>query len=301
MKTYLDCIPCFFRQLLESARIAKAGRKRQKKVMDGFAGLIPVIPLTSSPPEIARLGYALLKKIGCNHDPYREIKRKSNRIALRLLGKLKDKVRHSRDRLLTALGLAIAGNVIDFGVKNNIDVKDELKKILAQKKKGTAKSSIFHYTEFKRALKKSDTILYLADNAGEVVFDRILIEEIKDMYPEKDIYYAVKERPVINDALREDAVFCGIDKYAQIISNGTDAPGTILSLCSKEFRRVYAVAEMIISKGQGNFESLSETKHPVFFLFMVKCPVVARETGCVMGEPVLYYNLKQYPRGRFLP
>jgi len=293
MKTYLDCIPCFFRQALEGARIVQASPKQQKQIIDGFARKIPKISLEVSPPEIARFGYKLLRMVCPDGDPYQEIKQKSNRISLRLLGKLKNKVKHSNDRLLKALELAIAGNIIDFGVKNNLNVKAELKRILVEESKTIHKKSIFHYSEFKRTLKGAKNILYLADNAGEVVFDRVLVEEIKKDFPDKDIYYAVKAKPIINDALLEDAKVCGIDKFVRVISNGTDAPGTILALCSKEFKRIYKSADMIISKGQGNFESLSQEKRPIFFLFMVKCPVVAEESGCKMGSIVLFYNLKK--------
>jgi hypothetical protein len=279
--------------VLEGARITQASPRQQKWIIDGFAEKIPKISLKASPPEIARIGYALLKRISPNGDPYKDIKQKSNRIALRLLGQLRNKINHSQDRLLAALELAIAGNIIDFGVKNNLNVKAELKKILAEESKTIHKKSIFHYSEFRQTLKSTKNILYLADNAGEVVFDRLLVEEIKKVYPDKDIYYAVKAKPIINDALLEDAKACGIDKTAQVISNGTEAPGTILALCSKEFKRIYKNVDMIISKGQGNFESLSQEKRSIFFLFMVKCPVVAKETGCKMGDIVLFYNLNK--------
>ncbi|MDD5503806.1 MAG: ARMT1-like domain-containing protein [Candidatus Omnitrophica bacterium] len=292
MKTYIDCIPCFFKQALEGCRIVRISPKQQKKIIDAFACEIPKISLNASPPEIARIGYRLLSDVGFNRDPYQAIKQKSNRCALRLLGKLKTKVDRAGDRLLEAAELAIAGNIIDFGAKNNLNVREELKKILAEENKVIRKQSVFHYKEFRRAVRNARDILYLADNAGEVVFDRILIEEIKKEYPDKNIYYAVKEKPVINDALFEDAKVCGIDKTARIISNGTDAPGTLLRLCSKQFKQIYKRADMIISKGQGNFESLSNEKRPIFFLFMVKCPVVAKETGCKMGTIVLFYNLK---------
>lgn len=290
MKTYLDCISCFFRQLLEGARIVHASPRRQKKIIDRFSGEIPKISLKATPPEIARFGYKLLRTITPDRDPYRAIKQKSNRYALRLSGGLRDKIRRSKDRLLTALELAIAGNVIDFGAKNNLNVKEELKRILAGKSGDIRKRSSFHYSEFKKALKSAKNILYLSDNAGEVVFDRVLVEEIKKAYPEKEINYAVKAMPVINDALLEDAKDCGIDELARVITNGTDAPGTVLALCSKEFKRIYKSADMIISKGQGNFESLSGEKRPIFFLFMVKCPVVARETACNIGDAVLLCN-----------
>lgn len=290
MNTYLECVPCFFRQLLEGGRILRATPKQQKYLLDEFARRIPKLSLKSSPPETARIVYRLLKKIAPDNDLYKKIKQKSNRTALRLLAKLKNKVGHSKDRLLTSVELAIAGNIIDFGAKNNLNVKEELKKILDREKQSVRRPTIFHYREFKDALKKAKHILYLGDNAGETVFDRILIEQIKEVYPDKEMCYAVKDKPVINDALIEDAVICGIDKVAKVVSNGTDAPGTILGLCSKEFKRIYNKADMIISKGQANFESLSNEKRPVFFLFMVKCPVVAKETGCELGDIVLFYK-----------
>jgi len=290
MKTYLDCIPCFFRQALEGSRIIKATPRQQKQIIDGFARRIPGISLKASPPEIARAGYGLLKTACGISDPYRSIKQKSNRCALRMLGKLRAKVARSKNRILTAVELAIAGNIIDFGVKNNLDVKTELKKILAEENRAIRRRSLFHYAEFEKALRKARTILYLADNAGEVVFDRVLAEEITKSLPHTRLYYAVKEKPIINDALKEDAIICGINKVTRVISNGSDAPGTILRLCSGEFKRIYRSADMVISKGQGNFESLSQEKRPIFFLFMVKCPVVARETSCAMGNIVLLHN-----------
>jgi len=293
MQTHFDCIPCFFRQALEGARIMRASQQRQKRIIDGFARKIPGISPHASPPEIARIVYKLLRAVcGCG-DPYRRIKRKSNSCALRMLGRLRARVNRSKDRLLTALELAIAGNIIDFGVKNNLNVKEELRKILAQESRAVHKRSVFHYSEFRRVLKGAKNILYLADNAGEVVFDRVLAEEIKRLYPGITIYYAVKAEPVINDALLEDAKACGIDKAVRVISNGADAPGTILRLCSKRFRRLYKSADMVISKGQGNFESLSGEKRPIFFLFMVKCPVVAKETGYPIGTIALRYNMKR--------
>ncbi|MEW5692913.1 MAG: ARMT1-like domain-containing protein [Candidatus Hydrogenedentota bacterium] len=294
MKTYLDCIPCFFRQLLDAARIANVKAKKQKQIIDEFAKKIPKISLEASPPEIARVAYKLLKKLSSNDDPYKAIKQKSNRSALNHFRELKNKVNYSKDRLLAALKLAIAGNIIDFGVnpvRKSLNVDNELKRILKEKNKSIRKNSIFHYREFLGTLKTAKNILYLADNAGEVVFDRILIEEIKRIYPDKNIYYVVKAKPIINDALFVDANVCGINNIAQIISNGIDAPGTILSLCSKNFKKIYKRVDMIISKGQGNFESLDERKKPVFFLFMVKCPVVSRETGCKIGDRVLLSNL----------
>ncbi len=295
MKTYLECIPCFFKQALEASALAGANAKTRKKVLMKLAKSLGKFSLTSSPPEMGRVIYGLVREITGKNDPYRTIKAKSNALAMGLYGKLRDKARRSADSLLMALELAIAGNIIDYGVKNTLNVNEELKKILNEESKIIQKESsqLFNYSGFKKALAKAGTVLYLGDNAGETVFDRILIEEIKRSYKNKKIIYAVKEKPIINDALIEDARICGIDKVAEVISSGLDVPGTVLKFCSKKFIKIYKKADMIISKGQGNFEALSGEKRPIFFLFMAKCPVVAKDIGCSVGDIILFYKKKR--------
>ncbi|MFH1877883.1 MAG: ARMT1-like domain-containing protein [Candidatus Omnitrophota bacterium] len=295
MKTYLECIPCFFKQALEAARLSGANNRAQKKILDAVALTMPKFPLSACPPEMARVIHGIVKKVTGEKDPYASIKEKSNNLALKVYPKLKEKMLCSKDRLLTAVEMAIAGNIIDYGVKNSVNVKEELDKILDEENAAIRKKSrsIFNYRSFKSALGKAKNILYLADNSGEVVFDRILIEEIKKRSRNVDIIYAVKEKPVINDALAKDARIAGIQKYAKILSSGVDAPGTVLSGCSKKFLKVYRHADMIISKGQGNFEALSNSKRPIFFLFMAKCPVVAQDVRCKVGDIVLLYKNKE--------
>lgn len=292
MKTYLDCIPCFFKQALESSRIAGASKKKQKIILEQIAGQIPRFSLHHCPPQMARTINLILQNVTGNRDIYFQIKKKSNALALGIYERLRSKLMHSPNRLLTAVELAIAGNIIDYGVKNSLDVDAELMKILDEENRRIKKENkaIFDFLKFKQVLKQAKTILYLADNAGETVFDRILIEEIRRIDIKKEIIYAVKEKPVINDALIEDAFHSGIDKIAKVISSGSDAPGTILSLCSKAFLRIYKKADMVISKGQGNFEALSQAKRPIFFLFMAKCPVIAENVGCRIGDIILKYH-----------
>jgi len=217
------------------------------------------------------------------------IKYESNLKALKLYPRLKRRISRSRDCLSTAVRLAIAGNIIDYGVKNSLNVEHELEKIMKAENKLIQRENkrLYQYSKFRQTLLKSKKVLYLADNSGEVVFDRLLLEEIKKIDPSKEILYAVKSRPSINDALRKDAVQCGIDSVAKIITSGSDAPGTVLSLCSSGFLKTYRKADMVISKGQGNFEALSCSPRPVFFLFMAKCPVVADHIKCAMGSTIL--------------
>lgn len=292
MKTYLECIPCFFRQALEASILAKADDVAQKRIIDEVAKAIPDFSLEASPPEMARIIHGAVKKHTGIDDPYIEIKNKSNAMAMSVYEDLKKKINNSDNKLLKAIEIAITGNIIDFGVKNTLNVQDEIDKILQNEENASAaeKENHFEYNKFKEEVQKAETIVYLADNAGETVFDRILIEEMRGTGVAKKIYYAVKEKPIINDALIADAQFAEIDEIAEIISSGSDAPGTILEICSKNFMAFYKAADLIISKGQGNFEALSNPGRNVFYLFMAKCPVIAKDVGCNISDIILTYK-----------
>lgn len=292
MKTYLECISCFFKQALEAARMAGADDETQKKILDEVAKAIPEIKLSSTPPEMGKTIHDVVKKMTGQEDPYKELKEKANEQTLKIYPELRKKIESSEDKLLMALELAIAGNIIDYGTKNSLDVEKELTKILQREQSviEDEKESIFDFKSFKDAVKGAGSILYIGDNVGETVFDCILLEEIKRIFPEKEIIYAVREKPIINDALKEDAVKAGIDNFAEIISSGSEVPGTIIPLCSKPFIDIFKKADLVISKGQGNYETLSDEKRPIFFLFMAKCPVIARDVNCEVGEIILVCN-----------
>lgn len=299
MKTSLECIPCFFKHALASAKIAGVSKKQQRYVLNELARFIPSLSLSASPPETARLVNHLISRITKNPDVYKKIKKNSIIKVLSMYQGLQKKILHADDQLLMAIELAIAGNVIDYGVHTTDWIESELTRIMrAEKKviyKGTKKS--FNYPAFQHALKESRTIVYLSDNAGETVFDRLLLETIHQVsIVPKEIVYVVKEKPAINDALVEDAMASGIDTVAHIISSGSDAPGTVLTLCSGEFKKIFEQAEMVISKGQGNFEALSAVKRDIFFLLMVKCPVIANDLSahvgtCHVGDTILFQHV----------
>lgn len=292
MKTCLDCIPCFFKQALEASRIAGADARTQRRILNEVAGAIPEFRLEASPPEMARTVYRIVRDATGLEDPYLEIKEQSNRFALDVYDRLVRKTRQSTDRLFTAVELAIAGNIIDYGVKNSLNVDKELDRILADEKHHIQREGarFFQYGAFVTALQNATDILYLADNAGEIVFDRVLLEVILDLHPKMKIRFAVKAKPAINDALADDAEMCGLSEVAEVISSGSDAPGTLLPLCSEPFRRLFEQADMVISKGQGNYETLSEVDRPVFFLLLAKCPVIAEHIGCRIGDVILAFR-----------
>ncbi len=290
MKTYLECIPCFFRQALESARLSGLNEEEQKRVIDRVSEEIPEFSLSSSPPEMAQKIHRIVRDVAGSKDPYREIKTICNQKAAEVYKGLKGIIKESDDSLYTALTYAIAGNIIDYGIKGAIDVTAELSAIIAQLNETIAgqEERIFNYKAFREVLEKSRTILYLGDNAGETFFDRLLIEEILSIYGDRQITFAVRGGAVINDALRVDADIAGISDIVPVIENGSDAPGTILEDCSNNFVKTFNEADMIISKGQGNFESLSGADRDVFFLFMAKCEIVTRDMDCRLKDVILF-------------
>lgn len=288
MRTYLDCIPCLLRGALEQARLATDDELVHRDIINSVAALIPRFSFGMTPPEMTRFMHQIIADKCGPRDFFKAIKKQSNERALSLYPMLKEKVNQSTDRLLTALEIAIAGNIIDYGAKNMLNVDQEIHK-LTQGDFGADKKNVFDYAHFCEALNKVGTVLYLGDNAGETVFDRVLIEEFAEM---KKVTYAVRGKPTINDALMEDAVASGLDKIVRVVSSGVDTPGTVLRYCSDEFLGIFRSAELIISKGQGNYEALSDidggvTSGVVYFLFKVKCPVIARHAGALVGDIVL--------------
>ena len=288
MRTYLDCIPCFYSQALKAARLSGADEAIQREVLNQLSELIPNFSLNTTPAEMGKRIYNMISKVTGKKDPFKEMKEESNKMALRVYPQLRMKMKEAQNPLLMAVQLAIAGNIIDYGVLDNDAISEEINRIIQDDFDYQAVDiySYFEYTHFYQQLLDAESILYLADNSGEVVFDRILIEQLVEKY-HKNIIYAVKGKPILNDALVDDAIFCGINQFAKIISCGADSPGVVLKYCSPEFLRIFNETEMIISKGQGNYEALSDITVPIYFLLKVKCPVVARHAGAQIGEIML--------------
>ncbi len=276
MKTYLDCFPCFVNQALRIGRMVTEDVTIIKQLIDEVGMMLKDIPLTSIPPETGEIIFKRVREITGQDDPLAEIKNHSTREILDLYPQLKRMVTNSDDPLLMAVRLAIAGNVIDFGVHDDYDINAEIRETL---EKDFEICDIF---EFRRALERAENILYIGDNAGESVFDRLLIETVN-----KPTIYVVRAEPILNDVTYVDAVAAGIGQVAEICSSGSRAPGTILHSCSVKFRQLFRRADVVISKGQGNYEGLSDEPRPIFFLLKAKCPVIARDIGVNDGAIVL--------------
>ncbi len=279
MKTYIDCIPCFISQSLNAARLATSDEEIHERVMRGVLSEVSGMDLSQPPPLMGQYIHRVIRKLTGNADPYKSVKDHFNQFALELLPELQKKVRASSNPFETACRLAIAGNIIDYGVKTELDkstVLDTIDQAMTVKIFGDMEA-------LKHAANAAKKILYLGDNTGEIVFDRLLIEQLS---PDR-VTYAVRGGPVINDATMADAENTGMTDMVRVIDNGTDAPGTFLSICSDTFMKHYNNADLVISKGQGNYEALSEVDKNIFFLFKAKCRIAAKDAGCELGDIVV--------------
>jgi len=238
-------------------------------------------------PEIARGVYNIISETLQISDLNEDSKLKSNDIVLKQYADFKNLIFNSDNPFNVALRLSIAGNIMDFAACPEFFINSEqyLNNIINEVL--TADFAIDDSQELEDRIKFSKTLLFLGDNAGEIVFDKLLIETIN--HP--NVYYAVRGKPVINDVTVDDASYVGIDKIAKVISNGYDAPSTIIEKASKEFKKIYNDADLIISKGQGNLEGLiNNTRDDLYFLLMVKCDVIARLLVVKKGDYIVKKN-----------
>ncbi len=287
MKTYLDCLPCLLNQALKAAKAATDDEERQRQVVNATAALIPELSLGLKPPEITQRGYRLIIQITGNNDPFHETKVEANRAVLAIYPRLQQLVQQSADRLFTACKLAVAGNSIDLGPKFEYG---SIENVIDSAVACPLPLAVNDYDQFWSSLNNSRILLYLGDNAGEIVFDRLLIEEINRV-KELETYFVVRGKPVINDVTNDDALAVGMDRVARVISNGSDAPATILLQCSAELQQLYHSADIIIAKGQGNYESLEGEAGNIFFMLRAKCPLVARSLGVSVGDCILKHQV----------
>ncbi|MCK5306529.1 MAG: DUF89 family protein [Candidatus Omnitrophica bacterium] len=279
MKTNTHCIPCFLRQANETLDRLEIDESRKRRILEKVSHKIFEIPFEKSPPHVAREVYKLIAALTGIKDPYKNEKAHANKLVLKLYPELKKRVQQAKDPFFEAVRLAAIGNIIDLGAKSTFNLDEELRNDL------NTEFTIFDFELLRKKLETAKNILYIGDNTGEIVFDKILIEEIK-----KPVAFAVRGAPIINDATLEDALACGLDEVAEVISSGSDGPAAILDSCSEEFLKLYHKADLIISKGQGNFEELSEEDKPIFFIFKVKCQAVAKQLNCDVGDMMLSHK-----------
>jgi hypothetical protein len=278
MKTYLECIPCIIHQTIDIARQVTQDEKKRELLLQEVLKALSDVSYNQTPPYLGREAHRVIRKVLDNHDPFLTLKKEFNQVAKKLYPSLKEKTNSSSDPFAYAVRLAIAGNIIDFGPRHHFELMKTIEEVLQKK------PAIDDTESLKKDIGQASLILYLGDNAGETFFDKILIEQ---MHP-AEIYYTVRGSPVINDATSEDAYFASLDQVAKVISNGSDAPGTILEDCSEEFKNLFDRSDLVIAKGHGNYETLNEVKGKrLYFLLMVKCKIIGRDLGCLVGDFVV--------------
>lgn len=282
MRLKPDCIICNLNIILRTLRIINKDENFLIENMKKAIGGISKVNKKLFPPELGGIVYKIIINSTNVKDPYKDIKRKQNNLILSNYFNLRKTILNTKNPLFEAVKFAIIGNVIDFGINEVIDFEEDIKNSIKKE------IAINDYNLFERDLKSSKSILYIGDNSGEVVFDKLLISLIKEIYPDIDITFACRSEPVINDVLIEDALQVGIDKYAKVISSGMNLPGTILRYVNNEFMEELRRSDLVIAKGQGNFEGLEEEKmEKIYFLLKAKCNVVANYLGCRVGDLII--------------
>lgn len=273
-----DCFPCFLRQTIRALELNPGENTDDFAVIKDILLLIREADTSKTPAYVTTFIHRAVRE-HCGTDPFRKVKHQFNDIALGLYPSLKKQVDESKDPLWTAARLAIAGNIIDFGIFSSVDIAGSINKALS------APLAVDDYNSFRKAVERTEGILYLHDNSGEIVFDRLLIEVLVSIG--KSVKAVVKGSPVLNDATHEDAQMTGITELCDVMDNGSDAVGTIMEWTSSAFQQEFKNSAVVISKGQANFETLDRTHQETYFFFQSKCDVVSRELGLPTGSMLL--------------
>lgn len=282
MRAKPECIPCCLRQIIATAsRITPDEAVHEELVRRGMRLLLES-SLSKTPAEISTALFRLTAEALKADDPYGPEKERYNREAIALYPRLRRQIAESRDPLRTAVLLAVAGNLIDLGIMAPMAVDDVVAGVL---RKGLARDSLM---ELRRDLAAANSLLYVGDNAGEIAFDRLLIEEIRREYPALGVTFVVKSGPAMNDATLSDADAVGMSAVAEVIESGGAYLGVPLNESSPAFWERYRRAGVVIAKGHANYETLDEAPRPaLYFLVTVKCGIVANTTGARIGDSIL--------------
>jgi uncharacterized protein with ATP-grasp and redox domains len=281
---------CVLRQALNTVRVATDDPAQQIEVMRRVAAHVAGASLDQTPAGLSQPVYRIVSEVTGVRDPYARLKAKTNAAALALLPDLEAMVCRAPDPLKAAVHLAVAGNIVDLGIGHPFDLEQDVADLMRQA------FAIDAYGEFRRDLRRGASVLYLGDNAGEIVFDRVLVEQLRAAGAE--VTFTVKSGPVINDATLADAEVAGLTGIARVIETGSDDIGVAWERVSPDFRQAFAQAEAILAKGHGNFETCCDRPGNLYFLLTAKCDRVAAELGVRRGDTVFQHRRNPGPEGR---
>lgn len=278
MDIKLECIPCALNSYLRLADTGIIPEDQQELILRRLLSLFEGTDFSESPPVLGRKMHALIRESTGNPDPYHQIKESFNHLMMDQYDKFKKKVNRSKDPFDTAMRLAIAGNVIDFGAKHQLDLDETIKRVME------AEFAIDDSPSLRDDLEKADSLLYIGDNCGEIVLDKLFLSHLS--VPKK--FFAVRGSPIINDVTYEDAILTGLDKITTVVTTGDNSPGAVWDSASEEFRQIFNNADVVISKGQGNLEGLLDVSHnSIYFLLVTKCDLIAKLIGTKRKEFVI--------------
>ncbi len=289
-----ECLPCFMRQALNMAKlVAPDDQGLQRQLVRVFARHLGEADLDRSPPDLAGDLYPLAREVTGCADPYLDIKLRSNERVLELLPELKKAADRTNDPLRAALALAVAGNLIDYGTGHSYDWEKALTEAVHEDStwdvtETSAKTfSIDDYARF-AAEAQNARVLVIGDNAGEIVLDTLLVRQLQARGCQ--VTYAVRGKPILNDALLEDAEAVGMTSLCRVMDSGSDAPGAVLRRCAPAFVQEMKESDVVLSKGQGNYEALENNRLGVYYAFKAKCAVVARQLGVEEEAGIFLYR-----------
>lgn len=273
----LECVGCCINQVNRVLGIVSLPEQTQNEMMKAVLDTLARANFDKCTPEIMAEIWAVIVRFAGKEDIYGEIKSYFNRELLKTKPLVDELLDRSRDRFSTALKIAIAGNLIDFAAFDAFDPS-----VLREKIEEVEKNplTVNDSEALRGALRNAKSLLYIGDNCGEIALDKFFIEELKREFPTLEITFAVRGAPAINDVTVSDAREVNMGEVAEIISSGDSAMGTVMARVSNEFRAAWQAADVVLTKGQGNYESLYlEKKKNLFFLFMAKCKAVADTIG----------------------
>jgi len=283
MKISYECGPCFLRQAREAMDLSTNDEKLKMEIMEEIFKFLSnnFKENTNSNSTGSAMHKQMREKTGCK-DPYYKEKIQGNEIALKYLPEVK-KILKKDNSLENYVKIAIIGNILDFGA---FTLDDDIESIIKESLKKDL--TIKHIEEFENSLKTQDKVLYLVDNTGEIVFDKLLLAKIKEY--NLDITIAVKSQPVLNDACMSEALDAGLDEYGTLVEIGCATVGYVDSEISEEFREIFNNHKFIISKGMGNYEGLTEinlTNKDIYFLLCAKCNTISKDIGVKLHDMLL--------------
>lgn len=274
-----QCLTCIYDQTKRVCELLHVNIAQAREIDKLAHQHIKAFDMNQNPPLNAAPLYEAMAELLKSDDLYAEFKKASSQKAKAFLPLCEQKIHMSSNKLFEATKTAVAGNVIDLAAVMLYDLEEELEKIYH------TPFAIDDFNALEAQLCKTKTLVYLADNAGEEIFDKLYIQTIKALFPNIEVYYFVRGRPIINDLTCKDALASRMDEVASIVDSGVPTPGLVIELMNEKARAIFEKAECIIAKGMGNYECLGETKGlPIFFLFKVKCNVVAQAVGAQLGD-----------------